>query len=105
MSNPYVVGSGLRGLTALVTGGSRGIGRGIASAISTQGANVVLTSRDEQAAISAASAIGKSVFGVQCDVTSSDSIATCVARAKVSLRDFGDLTLSRNINVHCQKTV
>jgi NAD(P)-dependent dehydrogenase (short-subunit alcohol dehydrogenase family) len=83
MSTASVAGTGLRGLTALVTGGSRGIGRGIAGAFASHGANVIITSRDEQAAIGAAMLLGSGVAGLQCDVTSTASIVDCVARTKV----------------------
>jgi NAD(P)-dependent dehydrogenase (short-subunit alcohol dehydrogenase family) len=43
------VSSGLAGKTALVTGASRGIGRAIAFALAGEGANVVLSSRKQDA--------------------------------------------------------
>jgi 3-oxoacyl-[acyl-carrier protein] reductase len=49
---------GLAGKVALVTGGSKGIGRGIAEALAAEGAQVALTSRSGERAEEAAAAIG-----------------------------------------------
>jgi 3-oxoacyl-[acyl-carrier protein] reductase len=48
---------GLKGKIALVTGSSRGIGRGVAETPATEGCDVMLTGRDEKALDAAASAI------------------------------------------------
>jgi 3-oxoacyl-[acyl-carrier protein] reductase len=48
---------GLQGKIALVTGSSRGIGRGIALALAGEGCDVMLTGRDQQALDDAAAAI------------------------------------------------
>src|SRR5271167_3272544 len=50
---------GLKGKIALVTGSSRGIGRGIALALAAEGCDVMLTGRDEAALREAAEAVGK----------------------------------------------
>ena len=63
----------LGGSVALVTGGSRGIGFGIATALTKLGANVVITGRNADHVAAAArdlSAHGPSCEGVVCDVTS-----------------------------------
>jgi 3-oxoacyl-[acyl-carrier protein] reductase len=49
---------GLDGKVALVTGGSKGIGRGIAAALAAEGANVALTSRSGERASATAAEIG-----------------------------------------------
>jgi 3-oxoacyl-[acyl-carrier protein] reductase len=74
---------GLAGKVAIVTGSSRGIGRGIAMQLAEEGANVVLCARgpdDLDAAVRAATGPGKAV-GVVADVTSSDGAAAVVAAA------------------------
>ena len=48
---------GLKGKIALVTGSSRGIGRGIALALAAEGCDVMLTGRDEKALEEVAAAI------------------------------------------------
>src|SRR4029077_16349519 len=50
---------GLTGKVALVTGSSRGIGRGVALALAAEGCDVMLTGRDEKALEEVAAAIPK----------------------------------------------
>ncbi|MDN2502071.1 SDR family NAD(P)-dependent oxidoreductase, partial [Nocardia nova] len=47
----------LTGRTAIVTGASRGIGLATAQALAAAGANVVLTSRDQESADAAAAQV------------------------------------------------
>lgn len=58
----------LKGQVALVTGGAKGFGRGIAAALQAAGAEVTITGRDQDALNQAAGEIG--VNAVQADVTS-----------------------------------
>lgn len=53
---------------ALVTGGNRGIGRGIAEALAADGHTVALTARSADDAARAASEIGRGARGYACDV-------------------------------------
>lgn len=62
----------LTGKIAFVTGGNRGIGKGIAMGLSNAGAIVVIAARDDQKTQETASEIeasGNKAFGVRCDVT------------------------------------
>ena len=62
----------LEGKTALITGGSKGIGYGIAAALVAEGMHVAVTSRSQEAADEAAAALNKigkgSAIGIAADV-------------------------------------
>jgi 3-oxoacyl-[acyl-carrier protein] reductase len=58
----------LKNQVAVVTGGNRGIGRGIAEALAGAGATVVLTARKAEDAEGAAREIGAGSIGLACDV-------------------------------------
>lgn len=64
----------LDGKVAVVTGGNRGIGRGIAEALAREGARVALTSRSASPAAEAARAISGEALGFACDVRSYESV-------------------------------
>ncbi len=66
LSHPSV--SPISGQTALVTGGAKGFGRGIAEALKHAGASVFITGRDQTALDRASCEIG--VKAIQADVTS-----------------------------------
>jgi NAD(P)-dependent dehydrogenase (short-subunit alcohol dehydrogenase family) len=70
---------------ALVTGGSRGIGKAIALALAQEGADVALLARNAQALAAAASelsaATGRRVVGVRADTTQDDAVHAAVAEA------------------------
>jgi 3-oxoacyl-[acyl-carrier protein] reductase len=74
----------LQGRTAIVTGGSRGIGRGIAETFAAAGINVVITGRsqvDVDAAVTALAGRTGRVTGVAADVTSPEDCRKVVAAA------------------------
>jgi len=76
----------LTGKKALVTGGSRGIGRGICLALAKQGADVAVNYRSNQAeaeaVVSEIKAMGREAFAVQADVSSAESVAKMFAEIK-----------------------
>ncbi|HEY3217036.1 MAG TPA: SDR family oxidoreductase [Candidatus Eisenbacteria bacterium] len=65
----------LEGKVAVVTGGGRGIGRGIVEALAAEAATVVLTARRAEAADQAARQIGGKTLGLVCDVRRPDQVA------------------------------
>jgi len=70
----------LEGKVAVVTGGNRGIGRGIVEALHDEGATVYLTSRDAAAAERAATEVGARAHGVACDVRDHAQVERLFAR-------------------------
>jgi 3-oxoacyl-[acyl-carrier protein] reductase len=76
--------SGLAGKVAIVTGGSRGIGRAIVELLAAEGADVTLFYRDQVAAaqevVAAAQSAGASVGSEQVDVRDSKACAAAVDR-------------------------
>lgn len=87
----------LTGQTALVTGGSRGLGREMATALAERGADLLLCSRrgaDAQAAAGEiAAATGRRVVGVEADVTCSEAIQGLVQQG---LSTFGKIDILVN---------
>ncbi|MDS0300186.1 SDR family oxidoreductase [Halogeometricum sp. S1BR25-6] len=83
--------------SAIVTGGARGIGRGVAEAFAEHGASVVLADIDEEAAEETAAEITESFEGeavaVQCDVTDADSVEATV---DATVERFGDVGILVN---------
>ena len=77
----------LKGKVALVTGGSKGIGRGAAEAISAAGAVVVVCARNEAELQVTAREIsektGNSVIPIAADVTNEQDVKELLERAKL----------------------
>ena len=68
----------LKGKSVIVTGGSKGIGRGIATVFARQGAKVTITARGEEALKAAASEIEGDVRYEICDVSDWASVQAMV---------------------------
>lgn len=83
----------LAGKTAVVTGASRGIGLAIARAIAAAGANVVLTSRYQEAADAAAAQVGGTAVGVGAHAVDEEAARRCV---DLTLERFGSLDILVN---------
>ena len=87
----------LTGKTALVTGGSRGIGRAIVTRLATQGADVAFTYKGNAAAAAEAVAIveglGRRALAIQGDASQADTADTVV---KAVLEAFGKIDILVN---------
>jgi 3-oxoacyl-[acyl-carrier protein] reductase len=76
----------LDGQVALVTGGSRGIGKVIAERLAAEGARVVVTSRTAESAESVAAGLeGEGHLGVACDVADREAVDALVKRVESEL--------------------
>ena len=71
----------LKDKVAIITGGSRGIGRAIASAFAREGAKIIIVSRNKSRCDEAAEDISKNggiAIGIQADVSSETDVARMV---------------------------
>ncbi len=83
----------LKGKVAVVTGGNRGIGRGIAEALAAEGVTVALTSRSAEQADAAARDIGHGARGYACDVRQHEQVDALFAAVD---RDLGGVDVLVN---------
>jgi 3-oxoacyl-[acyl-carrier protein] reductase len=87
----------LKGKSALVTGGSRGIGAAIVKRLAAQGANVALTYSSSpsraQEIVQAAESLGVKALAVQADSADADAVVAAVDRTAVQ---FGGLDILVN---------
>lgn len=93
----------LDGRRALVTGGSRGLGRVMAQALAEAGAEVAITSRSEETAVATAAALaaatGRRVQGYGADVQRSADIARLAEQVETTLGAVDILVNNAGINV------
>ena len=87
----------LTGRIAIVTGGTRGIGRAIAKALASAGARVAVTARDEKEIADAVAKLNQSssdnVAGYVCDVRDYEQVKSVFARIA---RDLGGVDVLVN---------
>ena len=87
----------LKGNTAIVTGGSDGLGRATAKKLAQEGANVIICARREKHLMDAAKSISEetsgSVIGIQADVTSKDD---CSMLINETIRHLGCIDILVN---------
>jgi 3-oxoacyl-[acyl-carrier protein] reductase len=88
---------GLKGRTAVVTGGSKGIGRAIAKRLAAEGVNLVLIARGkeqlDQTADSIRQGTGVKVLAVSTDITKADQVDASAAAAEET---FGTVNIVVN---------
>ena len=98
MSNAF----SLKGKNAVITGGNRGLGFGIASAMAQSGANIAILCRDEKKAAEALeelSQYGGKYESFSCDVTDIKSVRKAV---ELVCESFGSIDiLVNNAGVSC----
>ena len=79
---------GLKGKSAIITGGTRGIGRAVAEAFATEGANVSICARKDEevsAAVRALQARGVRAFGQALDVADGAALGAWVTASAANL--------------------
>lgn len=93
----------LDNVVALVTGGSKGLGKTMAAGLATHGAKVAICSRTGSEAIAAAeeiaSSCGTETIGVECDVTSEAAVNAMVSQIGDSLGSVNVLINNAGINI------
>src|SRR5216683_4282362 len=79
----------LKNKTALVTGGSEGIGKGIARMLAREGVDVAICSRRKDAIAAAAAEIametGRKIVGIAADLTKDDDAKSFIAKGHAAL--------------------
>ncbi|NVK03352.1 MAG: SDR family oxidoreductase [Flavobacteriia bacterium] len=78
----------MKNKVALITGGSKGIGYGIAQSLLAEGVQVMITSRSQSSADDASQSLGENAAGIEADVRSRASMDKAVA---ATIERFGQL--------------
>src|SRR5258708_11508484 len=93
----------LDGRAALITGGSKGLGRSMALALAEAGADVAICSRSgfeaAEAASEIAQATGRRAFGSECDVTDPESVRRLAVECEAEFGKIDILLNNAGINI------
>jgi NAD(P)-dependent dehydrogenase (short-subunit alcohol dehydrogenase family) len=93
----------LDGKVAIVTGGSRGLGRAIAEALASAGADVAISARSRESVERAAEVISvtsaRKALGITADITRADDVAKLIAEVKRVMGRVDILVNNAGINV------
>ena len=84
----------VKGQVVLVSGASRGIGRGLAEAFASRGATVIITGREKATLEKTAKEIGGAAHARVCDVADAKAIDALVAGV---VKDFGRIDTLLNV--------
>lgn len=90
----------MAGRNVLITGGSRGLGFGIAEVFAKQGERIVLLARNQQRlrqAVCDLKASGTEARGFVCDIQDPDAVKRCMAQIE---QDFGTIDVLVNNAMH-----
>jgi 3-oxoacyl-[acyl-carrier protein] reductase len=90
--------TGLKGRTAVITGGSKGIGLGIAKGFAAEGVKVVLLARNKGDLEKAANQVREyqvPVLAIPTDITATESVRAA-AQAVAAHKDFGKVNILVN---------
>jgi NAD(P)-dependent dehydrogenase (short-subunit alcohol dehydrogenase family) len=79
--------------TALITGGTAGIGVACARLLAREGASVIITGRDAERGKAAAAGISGDVCFIQADLSDSESVKSLVVQA-------GDIDMRSSFSPH-----
>ncbi|MBH56991.1 MAG: glucose 1-dehydrogenase [Planctomycetaceae bacterium] len=93
----------MTGRAAIVTGGSKGLGKAMAAGLASAGANVLLVSRNQEEADAAAAEIaadhGVQAIGLQADVTCEDAVNAVIHKCLESFGKVDVLINNAGINI------
>jgi len=89
----------LKGKVAIVTGGNRGIGLGMARGLARAGARVVVAARDEEKSAAAVRELGGDTLALGVDVSSEQSVNALIAQAVQRCGRIDILVNNAGINI------
>ena len=84
----------LKNKTAIITGGTKGIGKGIATVFALEGANITIVGKNEiigkKTATEISNTVGKKVLYCKANITKSDELKSVV---ETTINTYGNLDI------------